>query len=214
VPLPVLEREIDVAPLRRPFVELVRDAADPHAPITAATTIELIGTELLGEGTRLRLAGSDRPVTGGSSVRITFDLSTIPIADVRAGNATVQVLHDVLLGNPPAAHRGAESNVASFLLHPIITAASVGAGPVVSVTTDVTIGSRQRVQLAFLDPATGARRRVVAAPPRTADGQDIELAPGAGISGTHAIQLLVDGAGSRLVRNAGGTITDPVVVLS
>jgi hypothetical protein len=213
VPLPVLERDIDVGPLRHPFIERVVAAADPAAPITAATAIDLVGRELLGEITRVRLAGADRPVAGGTSMRIPVDLASVPVADLRAGTATVQVVHRTLLGIPPAEHAGVESNVASFTLHPTVSAASVAAGPVVDVTTDVTVGARQRVDLALLDPATGERRLVIPAPSRSADATGLSIPIDGAPAGTHAVQLFVDGAESGLVRNAAGVITSPVVVV-
>lgn len=213
VPLPVLERDIDVGPLRRPFIDQVVSIADPRAPITATTAIDLVGRELVGESTLVRLAGADRPVTTGTSVRIPFNLSTVAIADLRAGTVTVQVVHRVQLGNPPTDHPGVESNVATFVLHPSVSSASVAAGPVVNVTTNLPIGARQRVELALLDPATGARRRVIAAPARPADATSVAIPIDAGLSGPQAVELFVDGAGSQLVRNAAGVITSPVVVL-
>jgi hypothetical protein len=213
VAMPVLERDIDVAPLRRPLIDRVVAAADPTAPITATTAIDLIGHELVGEVTRVRLAGSDRPVSAGTSVRIPFDLSTVPVTDLRAGTATVQVVHRTMLGIPPAEHAGVESNVASFVLHPTVSGASVAAGPVIDVTTDLTVGARQRVDLALLDPATGERRGVVTAPPRSADATSLSIPIDGGPAGTHGVQLLVDGADSVLVRNSAGVITSPVVVV-
>jgi hypothetical protein len=214
VPLPVLERDVVVGPLRRPFIERIVDAADPGAPITATTAITVLGRDLVGDVTRLRLAGADRTLGGGTSARLPFDLGAVPIADLRAGPIAVQVVHRTLLGNPPAEHVGVESNVATFVLHPTVTAAATTAGPRISVTTDVTVRRDQSVDLAILDPASGARTLLIAAEPRTGDTTALAFPSGAIPAGDHAVQVVVDGAESGLVRDGAGTITDPVVTVS
>jgi hypothetical protein len=210
-PLLVLERDVVVAPLRRPFIERIVAAADETMPITATTEILLLGRDLVGDVTRLRLAGTDRPLAAGTSARIRFDLGSVPIADLRAGPTTVQAVHRTLLGIPPAEHTGVESNVASFLLHPTITAAGTGAGPLITVTTDVTVGRDQSVSLAVIDPASGARTQVLPAEARTADGTALEFASDDVVAGNHAVQVNIDGVESGLTRNNAGTITAPIV---
>ena len=210
-PLLVLERDVVVAPLRRPFIERIVASADETRPITATTEILLLGRDLVGDVTRLRLAGTDRPLAAGTSARIRFDLGSVPIADLRAGPTTVQAVHRTLLGIPPAEHTGVESNVASFLLHPTITAAGTAAGPLITVTTDVTVGRDQSVSLAVIDPASGARTQVLPAEARTADGTALEFASDDVVAGNHAVQVNIDGAESGLTRNNAGTITAPIV---
>ena len=210
-PLPVLDRDVAVAPLRRPVIERIVAAADAAAPITSTTPIDIHGEELLGDVTRIRIAGADRSIAGGTSVRLRFDLGTVPIADLRAGDQTLQVIHRTLLGIPPAEHVGVESDVATFLLHPAIATVAAAAGPVITVTTDVTVAPRQTVELALLDPTTGVRSHLLAAPIRTADTTSLTF-PSAGVpAGSHAVQLFVDGADSALVRNGAGVITGPIV---
>ncbi len=212
-PLPVLERTIEVAPLRRPVIDRVTATIDPLSPITATTTVEVRGQELLGDVTRVRLAGTDRSIGPATGVRIPFDLSGIPITELRAGPATIQVVHRTLLGIPPAEHAGTESNVAAFVLHPTVTSVATGAGPVVTVTTDLTVAVHQSAQLAMVDPATGERTHLLAASPRQADTKTLTF-PSAGVpAGSHAIQLFVDGADTALVRNNAGVITAPLVTV-
>jgi Pvc16 N-terminal domain len=212
-PLPVLDRDIEVAPLRRPFIDRVVASPDPTAPITATTTVHVLGQELRGDLTRLRLAGADRPVVSGTSIRIPLDLSTIPIADLRAGPVTIQAIHRTMLGFPPTEHVGTESNVAVFLLHPGISGTATGAGPVITVTTDLTVSSRQVATLAILDPATGERTHLLAAGPRQADATTLSFPSGGVPAGSHAVQLFIDGADSELVRNNAGVITAPLVAV-
>jgi hypothetical protein len=212
-PLPVLERDIEVAPLRRPFIDRVVAAADPTAPITAATTIDVLGRELVGDVTRLRLAGSDRTVGAGVSVRIPFDLSSVPIGELRAGPVALQVVHRTLLGIPPVEHAGTASNVAEFVLHPVISGVATAAGPVITVTTDLTVSPRQSAELALLNPASGERTHLLAASPRQADATTLSFPSGGVPAGSHAAQVFVDGAASALVRNNAGVITAPLVTV-
>jgi hypothetical protein len=212
-PLPVLERDVHVVRLGRPLIAAVVASPDPRAPITATTTIDILGSELVGDVTRVRLAGSDRPVAARTNTRIPFDLGTVPIAELRAGMATVQVIHRTLLGIPPIEHDGVESNVATFALHPTIAAVAVAAGPVLTATTDVTVSASQRVDVLLLDPATGQRRHVISGPPRSGDTTSLSF-PMAGVAaGSHAVQVVVDQADSVLVRNGAGVITDPLVTV-
>jgi hypothetical protein len=212
-PLPVLERDIHVVPLGRPAIDRIVAAADSTAPISATTAIDILGRELVGDVTRLRLAGSDRPIAAGTGLRIPFDLATVPIAELRAGPATLQVIHRTLLGIPPAEHDGVESNVATFTLHPTIAAVALGAGPVLTATTDLTVSPGQRVDLALLDPATGQRRHVVTGPPRSGDTTSLAFPIAGVVAGSHAVQVVVDGADSLLERNGAGVITDPLVTI-
>jgi hypothetical protein len=212
-PLPVLERDIHIAVLGRPVIARIVASASPTASITATTAIDILGSDLIGDATRLRLAGSDRPIAAGTNARIPFDLATVPIAELRAGRATVQVIHRTLLGIPPAEHDGVESNVETFALHPTITAAAVAAGPVLTATTDVTVSAGQRVDLVLLDPATGQRRHVVTGPPRSGDTTSLAFPISGVAAGSHAVQLVVDGADSLLVRDGAGAVTDPLVTV-
>jgi hypothetical protein len=212
-PLPVLDRTIDVAPFRRPLIERVVASPDASAPITATSTIQVIGQELLGEITRLRLAGSDRSIGPATSVRIPFELSSVPTTDLRAGLATVQVVQGTLLGDPPAEHVGTESNVAEFVIHPTISSVVAGAGPTLTVTTDLIVTPTQNVQLAILSPATGVRTHLLAASPHLLGTSTLTF-PGTGVpAGSHAVQLFVDGADTLLVRDNAGAITDPLVTV-
>jgi hypothetical protein len=212
-PLPVIDRTIEVAPLRRPFIERVSSSPDPSAPIVATSRIDVLGRELAGDVTRLRLAGADRPVTGGTSVRLRFDLSSVALGDLRAGPATIQVVHGTLLGIPPVEHVGTESNVAAFVLHPRIGGVTTAAGPVIRVTTDLTVSPRQVAQLAILDPATGERTALLAAAPHQADATTLSFPSGGVPAGGHAVQLFVDGTDTALVRDNSGVITSPLVTV-
>ena len=99
------------------------------------------------------------------------------------------------------------------MLHPVISTAAIEAGPVVDVTTDVTIGTRQRVDLALLNPATGERRFLIRGPARSADATTVSFPIDGVAAGSYAVQVFVDGADSIVVRNNAGVITAPLVAV-
>lgn len=210
-PLPVLERDVAVVPLGRPVIERIVATTDPADPITATTAIDVRGRELMGDVTLLRIAGADRPLAAGTAARIPFDLGSVPIAELRASTVTAQVIQRRMLGVPPAEHVGVESNVGTFILHPVITAAGTAAGSRITVTTDLTVSPSQAVDLAVVDPATGVRTLLIAAEPRSADTTNLSFPSGGVPPGNHALQVIVNGAESGFVRNGAGVITSPIV---
>jgi hypothetical protein len=98
----------------------------------------------------------------------------------------------------------------------VFVAPTIGAsvaGDVLTVTSDLDIGVRQQVSASLLVPSTGAVTRVLDAPERPADTNDVDFALTGVPSGQYAVRLQVDGAESPVTRNASGTITDPLVTV-
>jgi hypothetical protein len=114
--LPVRSRNIYVTPFRQPTIESVRSAAGVDNFILAGSTVVVSGRQLQGDATRIRVAGIDvtPPATNVSDTEISF---TLP-ADLHAGVQGLQVVQLVSIGTPPVPHRGVESNLAAFVLHP------------------------------------------------------------------------------------------------
>lgn len=211
-PFPVLDRDIVVSPYRRAVIDEIVASPDPGEQILPASTIAIVGRDLLGDITRVRLAGSDRGPVDGIPARLVFDLSSVPITDLRAGIQTLQVVHRTLLGSPPTEHLGVESTVGTFVLHPTVSAPNLTAGPAIKVTLDLAVGPDQDVQLALLDPATEERTHLFPAAARIADIKTLTF-PIAGVpAGVHILQVFVDEADSVLQRNVAGTLTGPKVI--
>lgn len=155
--LPVLKVKSYVMPLVRPQIASVGSAALPPADprLTAAGTVAITGSNLRGAGSpsavRVRLGEAFVPAPSltVTAERITFPLAGI--AGLRAGVLGVQVVHEVLMGEPAPGvpHRGVESNAAAFILHPLITApASVpAAAGTLAVVFSPAVGKVQRVTL-------------------------------------------------------------------
>jgi hypothetical protein len=121
--LPVLKSNLYVMPLRRPRIDLVRSSAVPPADvrITAASTIVLEGSGLRGDVTRVKIGETIATPPAVDDAEITLNLSGL--TGLRAGVQATQVVHELLLGDPPPGqpHRGIESNVMPFVLHPAVT---------------------------------------------------------------------------------------------
>jgi hypothetical protein len=215
--LPVLKSNLYVMPLERPRIDEVISATPLPADtrITAASTILIKGSGLRGDVTRVRIGEATLAVANPGDAQITIDLTTV--AGLRAGVQATQVMHDLLMGDPAPGqpHRGFESNVFPFVLHPTITvpanysmatgAMSVGFTPAVAKT--------QRVILYFYEhnaPDTRAARAYSfpAAKDNGISGASTTAAaipfPVANVvSGDYLVYASVDGAESLLGLSAG-----------
>jgi Pvc16 N-terminal domain len=212
---PVQRSDLQVVALLDPTIDRVAVEGQPDRPATAADTIALEGRQLRGPtGTNLRVAGFDLPVDSTSENLVTFDLATVPAGALRPGPTGVRVVHPVVFGGTP--RPGRTSNLATFLLHPrvtAVTASGTGAGVTVTATTDLTVGAGQRAAVLLLDPADESLRRLAPAADRDADGTTL-TAPAAGLpAGDYLAQVQVEGATSPLDRDAAGNPTGPMVTL-
>jgi Pvc16 N-terminal domain len=179
---PVVTADLTVGPLNRPRITGV--GKPDGSPVSAGDTITIRGERLLGTALAVRVGGQPATPDATAPDHLTIDLSTV--GDLRPGGVPVQLSHGPL---------PEQSNVAHFVLHPAVDQVSAAGGSV-TVTTDLTIGTRQQAALALFDPATGERVHAFAVPERTADTRALTVpVPGAG-PGSYRVQLLVDGAES------------------
>lgn len=151
--LPVLKYKNYVLPLIRPQIATVASSAPPPADprVTAGSTVAITGSDLRGEVTRVRLGAAFVPP---AALTVTAERITFPLAGItglRAGVQGVQVVHDVLMGEPMPGvpHRGVESNAAAFVLHPtiVVPATIAAATGVLPVSFTPAVGKAQRVTL-------------------------------------------------------------------
>ena len=228
-PLPVLERNVYAVPFRVPVVEKVRLDAAAGGPITAGGNIVIEGRALGGDVTQVNFGGSKLPPAVPPSVTDTEIKLTLP-ADLRAGVQGLQVEQHFLMGTPPVPHTGFESNVAAFVLAPIITQPAPPSfiTPVDPVTQQVIrkisvnfvpkVGRSQRVRLLlneFNPPATRAPRNFIFNAPKEngipLDNQGnpinnqqetdrIDFPIGATPADDYLLRVQVDGAESQLER--------------
>jgi len=235
--LPVRQPGVYVTPFRQPVVEEVMCEAGADQPIVADSTLAIRGQRLRGEVTRVRIAGQDiEPLEAVSDKEVQVQLSSVPAGALLAGVQGLQVVHRFMMGAPPVAHRGFESNVAAFVLRPKIKTipdsveyditktgiAGTGDGPYAgNVTLKVTpaIGRAQRVVLLLnqIEPPTDHQPAAYTfnAPPRdpkTAPEKDESITiPIQGVNkATYLVRVQVDGAESPL-DVAGDRYTKPKV---
>lgn len=223
--LPVHSRNVYVRPIYQPVIEQVlsqKTLADPieaNQPIVAGDILVLAGKQLRGEVTRVGVSGLEITPDDASEVQIKVPLKTppFPADSLRAGVLGVQVVHRLNMGTPAAPHQGFESNVAAFVLRPVVTAGTVtiDSSTVINTVTyrDATIpldfvpkiGVNQRLVLLlneFNPPTNRAPRayrfdiKLPAAPPDVLGHVDAPVKVVA--AGDYLLRVQVDGAESLL----------------
>lgn len=200
--LPVRERKVLAVPFRSPQINEVFQQPPPfgvRASVAAAgETLRLHGVNLGGENTRVQLDTVSISITPpGSDTDIDV---TVP-ATVLAGARVVRVIHDLMLGEPPVAHPGFESNAAVFLLIPTIAGVApptAGAGGTLTLTLNPPVGAEQTVTLLLGDHALPANARPFDSPPSATVAFSLPTGVGAIPAGTYLMRVRVDGAESRL----------------
>ena len=240
--LPVRARKLYAVPFRHPVIEQIQSQATDDAPILsnepilAGHLLVIRGQQLRGEETIVRIGGIEA-APDSADVTDTRIVVALP-AGLEAGMQGVQVVHRLLMGEPPVSHHGVESNLTAFVLRPRIVE-PIGVSDVVdmggglrSATVQLTvapdIGPSQRVVLLLNELVTS-----MASPPEDAPSPraysfpapSLALAsppgPSATVSvaiddvqaGTYLARLQVDGAESPLGSDATGRFTSPQVVI-
>ena len=214
--LPVRIRNVYVDPINQPVVSQVASEPDPAVPIVNGATIAITGNNLLANTTRVAIDGDEltTPLTEVTPTRIVL---TLPATGIRAGTRGLQVVLLRDMGTPPTPHRGSESNVFAFLLHPSLTAnVTHTTNPPPSppdgflsgtITMQVApaVGREQRVTLLLNQVVTGdvaARAYVFNAPSRPStdppESVSVTVAFAGVLAGTYFVRIRVDGATSEL----------------
>lgn len=193
--LPVRERSITVLPFRSPTIEKVLSGLGPDLPILAGSTLIIRGKKLQGDVTRVSLNGLEQ--TPQPQDLSDDEIKVALPAGLRAGINSVQIVHKLMLGNPPAEHRGFESNVAAFVLAPKITNIATPAGQF-EIDLDPAVRVSQRATL-LLNQVPGGASRVIPIAPAAADTGQV-IFPVSGLTpGQYFVRVQVDGAESSLL---------------
>jgi hypothetical protein len=205
--LPVRERMVYAMPIQAPFIRTVEADSDSRDFIVSDSTLVIRGERLRGAINHILIDGNSySPLE--NNVRDTKILLAMP-AGIPAGLHAVQVAHEINLGLPATPHRGVESNVVPFLLHPKIAVPADAAGEV-TIQFDPKVGKSQRVKLRlseFPAPSNRPARCFVLDPPQdNGITQEDETETGAITfsldkidKGTYLARIQVDGAESELV---------------
>jgi hypothetical protein len=121
--LPVRLRQLFVVPLRDPHVESV--TAQDGKPIISTSTLVVEGQRLLHEPMEVLVGGLPAAISEKTDTRLVVALP----AGVRAGVQSVQVKHGFDFQTPNEPHRGLESNVVAFVLHPVFGGVALAPAP-------------------------------------------------------------------------------------
>ena len=199
--LPVRLRQLFALPLREPHVESV--AADDGKPIVSTSTLDIEGERLLHEPMEVLVGGLPATVSDKSDTRL---VAALP-GGLRAGVQSVQVKHQLDFRTPNEPHRGFESNVIAFVLHPVFGGLSLSPAPsgVAPYTGKATLtitpvpAREQRIVLLLnrTSPAVPAsysftaQRRAVNADPVVVPLEDLAR-------GEYFVRVQIDGAESPL----------------
>jgi hypothetical protein len=212
---PVTRPQLTVRALLKPTILSARNAADPRAPLVASSVLQIEGSGLRGDQTRVRIGPAELTPDPArlTAVSVSADVAG---TSLRAGLQPVTVAHRWLVGDPAQPRGGETSNAVGVLVAPRITL-NVTAGQI-GLTSDLSIGPRQQASVTLLDRTSGASVRVIDVPERTAETTAITVPrPGASPelpAGQYGVVLTVDGAPSPVTRDAGGTIAAPLVTVT
>ena len=203
-PLPVRDRTLSVVAFRYPQIR----AVEPQLLTFAANVrIRLKGENLTAPSMTVRF-GETEQAPDPPSVPGEFTVA-LP-SGIRAGVNTVQVVHQLMIGIPPALHKGAESNIAVFVLRPRLVSASFAApldgegNPVPTVTVDIepAIGADQEVTLLLGErvPAGQAPRSFsFSSPGRATAVSSVAFIVRGVPAATYLVRVRVNGGESELV---------------
>jgi hypothetical protein len=230
-PLPVRTRNVYAIPLSFAEIQGVENADGRALPVTYASTLRILGRGLAGDVTRVRLGtgGLEAAPAAVTGQQVLLPLRLFPVDRLRAGVQGVQIVHQRSMGTPSVPHRGDESNVAPFVLRPVIrrdaddpaspddallfTAAMGDDPPRITAKVWPVVGRPQRVELllnALSDPAGAAYR--FPGPTGRPDDTDTIVFDVPGIEpGTYLARVRVDGAESVLETDGAGAYARPKV---
>ena len=213
--LPVQIRNLYVSQFRQPVITQVISQAGATQPILPTSTLVIQGSNLLGEITTVRLG--DLVVTPPT---VTDKAIILPIpSSLSAGVQGVQVIQQVLMGTPPEAHPGFESNVAAMVFHPVITPLTATSAQI-SVKITPAVQPNQRVALvlneATTPPPTPAAAYTFLLPPLASSATTLNF-PIANVQGggtQYFIRVSVDGAESPLDLDPASLTFGPTVTIA
>jgi hypothetical protein len=213
--LPVRSRNLYVVPFRRAMIERALSQAGELEPIVAGATLLLQGMQLRGETVRVRMAGQDVEPASVTDTEVSVPLTVPPFApsSLRAGVQGVQLVYPMMMGTPEVPHRGFESNVAAFVLHPTVSSPSASATQV-TLQIDPVVGQGQRVVLLLHETAAVAPAAYTfREKPQTADTNTLEIAISGVKSGQYFVRVQVDGAESPLELDPASSLFGPTVTI-
>ena len=221
---PVEKRTVTAVPGGRPTVDRVLSrprnapgATPVEGPAPRDNDLVIEGSALSAGKVFARLGAVDVPVPAD---RVTDTRVLVrPPDDLPAGVHPLRVLHDVVVDRNTTLVKVLQSNVVPFVRAARVTATAT-APKALTVTLDLPVGDRQRVQLLLdeLGAPDGRAPRTYQfdAPfplPDARPPEQMTVPLGPMKAGRYLVRVQVDGAQSPIVRNAAGQITGPAQTL-
>jgi hypothetical protein len=212
--LPVQHRKLHVAPFAQPTItQVMAKGGTAGEPILPTSTLVIQGTQLLGDVTTVRIGDQTvtPPVVTESAI-----ILPVPVG-VQAGVLGVQVVQQLLLGDPKEPHPGWESNVVALVLQPVLSSPSI-TGTTLSVNINPQIQPGQRVALLLnqnpvaMPPAPAAYSFTFA--PFTAPAASLSCDLTGVTSGVYFLRAQVDGAESPLNLDPSSPTFGPTVTVA
>ena len=212
--LPVLQRNVFAIAFRQPVIDLVEEPTVPFAP---GVSIHLQGQNMLAQGSVVRFGTGEEQAP--DKLLSTSGRLTVLLPALKAGLNAIQVIRKMPLG-PGQPRTLVESNVAAFVLQPVIKSKTLtpGAPPSLSVTVDPPIRAGQKVSLLFdqTSIAPGASPLGFVFDMPSPVGPPVAtvaaLLPGI-VAGTYLLRVSVDGARSPFTFDAAGAFAGPTVTI-
>lgn len=225
--LPVSDRGIAGIPFNQPVIEQIRvlnndgEILPIHQAIESGATLLIKGKRLQGQITRIFIDDEEMTanVSSITDSEIQLKLPDPNTSALRAGIKSLQVVHGMLLGEPPVEHIFSGSNVFPFLLRPTLTASLQGAA--IRIQFVPSVGKSQRVFL-ILNELNNPKPRSyrlnapkdngVTNPVTETDTIDFPITSIIG-NGTYLVRVQVDGAESVLQKADDGKYDQPQVTV-
>jgi len=216
--LPTRELRLAAVSLRRPRIARIRAAAGENAPITAGADIVVEGSDLAGDTTLVEIDDAPVAVTAAEGALVTL---TLP-AGLAAGPHKLLVIQGVNFGAPTGVRPGFTSNLAAFVVQPVITKTAdqydiaignvQGAGnaprsATITIHVAPDVGASQTATLELLGPQGVANTFM--APPRAASTSQLIFAAQGVTAGAYFFQVRIDGAASPLEFDPAGAPVAP-----
>lgn len=231
-PLPVLKSNIYVLPFRQPVITAIRSALGPNSLILPDTEIVLTGRNFLPTQSGSQ-SGSTQILIGGvpqTPIAISDTEITVLLPHgLPAGGQTVQVIQSLMLGTPPVPHQqGFQSDVATFVLHPVIqkTGSPPGAyditvqtgvgsppGDLITVRVSPTVAKGQRALLELLQLIQPTAARLFDAGFVQNDTDTLMFEVQGLPPGEFLVRVRIDGAESPLEFDPSGAPVAPSITL-
>ncbi len=186
-------------------------------PITAGTTVLILGSNLRGSGMSVLVSGYPTPLTPTTISDAQMSV-TLP-ADVPAGVRALQVAQSVMLGIPAVAHTGNVSNAQGFVLHPVIAPPVTGSASAVTVTVQPVAKAGQTAILLLNEsstpPPVSPAAYTFSAGTLPADSSTVTF-PITGVTTgiTYFVRVQIDGAESALDLDPSSATYGPTVAIT